>query len=174
MTALNETPTNTNLLSPLVFKFQIKRAPEVTFFVQNVNLPGISGFPPEFPTPLVRVPQVHDHLQYDDLMINYKVDEDMRNYTLLHDWIRGIGFPTDHSEYAALKNQPVASGLGLKSDCSLFVLNSARNVNIEITFYDAFPLAISSLIFDTTLTDVLTLEAAATFTYTYYDINILS
>ena len=41
MSAINNTPENKNFLSPLNFRFQIKKAPNVNFFIQKVNIPQI-------------------------------------------------------------------------------------------------------------------------------------
>jgi hypothetical protein len=43
MSSIDNTPENKNFLSPLNFRFQIKKAPHVNFFVQSVNIPAISS-----------------------------------------------------------------------------------------------------------------------------------
>ena len=43
---LDQTPSNRNFLSPLNFKFTIKKAPHVNFFIQKVNVPQIILKPP--------------------------------------------------------------------------------------------------------------------------------
>ena len=42
MTAIDNTPENRNFLSPLNFKFSIKKSPNMNFFLQKVNLPSIT------------------------------------------------------------------------------------------------------------------------------------
>lgn len=173
MSVLDETPQNTNFLSPLHFHFMVKKLPTVEFFVQNVNLPGLSLPPPEPSNPFVKVPYGGDHIQYDDIMINYKVDENLTNYLEIHNWIRGMGFPQAYTEYAELNAQPLYTGNGRFSDISLIIYNSNRIPNYNIIFHDAFPISISSLIFDVTQGDPQYLEASATFKYTYYDIETI-
>lgn len=171
MTALDNIPENKNFLSPLGFRFQIKKSPTVNFFVQNVNLPGISLPQVETPNPFVSIPYAGDHISYDFLLINFKVDEDLQNYLEIHNWIKELGFPNDFNEYKRIASAPVASGMGIVSDMSLLVLSSSRNPKFDIVFKDAFPVSLSSLIFDVTRNDVNYLEASATFKYTSYDIN---
>jgi hypothetical protein len=172
--ARRETPTNPNMLSPLIFKFTVKKLPKVTFFCQNINLPAVRMSNPEHPTPFVSIPQQGDHLIYDDLMINYKVDEDLGNYNEINNWLLEIGFPQNFEQHRTATNVTVASGEGLRSDLSLVVMNSARIPKFNIVFRDAFPVSISSLIFDTTLTEVNYLEAACTFKYTLFEIESIT
>ncbi len=88
---MSDQVTNKNFLSPLNFKFSLKRAPHVNFFIQAVNLPGLSLPEIDVSNPLIRVPYAGDHLLYDELQITYKVDENLRNYMELHEWIRALG-----------------------------------------------------------------------------------
>lgn len=171
MTAIDNIPADRNFLSPINFRFQIKKCPNVNFFIQNINLPGIALAPVEQGNPFVKIPHGGDHLDYDDLMINYKVDEDLQNYLEIHNWITQLGFPNNFDEYKEISGKPIWSGEGLVSDMSLMILSSSRNPTWEITFKDAFPISVSSLIFDSTPASVEFLDAAATFRYRNYSIQ---
>lgn len=171
MTALDNIPENKNFLSPLGFRFQIKKCPTVNFFVQNVNLPGISLPQVDTPNPFVSLPYAGDHISYDFLTINFKVDEDLQNYLEIHNWIKQLGFPNTFDEYKRIASVPKTSGMGTVSDMSLMVLSSSRNPKFDIIFKDSFPISLSSLIFDVTRNDVNYLEASATFKYISYDIT---
>ena len=74
MSAIDNTPSNKNFLSPLNFKFQIKKAPHVNFFIQKVNIPDVKLISPEYPNPFVNAPIPGEHLTYGILEItfNYK------------------------------------------------------------------------------------------------------
>jgi len=171
MSALTENPTNKNFLSPLGFKFLIKRAPHVNFFIQKVNIPNILLPETYHNNPFVKIPYAGDHMEYGTLRITFKVDEDLKNYLEIHNWIRGLGFPKDFSEYRTLNGQKQEEGNGLRSDISLVILNSTMNPNHEITFIDAFPISLSELVFNTTETTVNYLEASADFKYIRFDIS---
>jgi hypothetical protein len=43
MTAIDDNPANRNFLSPINFKFRIKKAPNLNFFVQKISVPATSG-----------------------------------------------------------------------------------------------------------------------------------
>jgi len=171
ITALDETPKNFNFLSPLIFKFQIKRTPNLNFFVQNVNIPGVQLPFTDVSNPFVKIPYPGDHIQYDDIMINFKVDEEFLNYLELYNWIKGMGYPNTFDEHAALTARTVPLGNGIKSDISVIIMDSQRVPKIEVLFKDAFPVSLSSLILDVTREDITYLDAAATFRYTIYEIQ---
>jgi len=57
MSALENTPTNPNFLSPLNFKFSIKRAPHINFFIQKIGIPSLSLPTYESPNPFVKIPE---------------------------------------------------------------------------------------------------------------------
>jgi len=171
MDARLETPESINFVNPLLFKFQIKKTPTTNYFVQSVNIPGISMREVEQPNPFVKIPYGGDHLLFDDLMINYKVDEDLNNYLEIYNWIKSMGFPDNFGQYKSLADLPKTSGEGLVSDISLVILSNARIPTYEVLFRDAFPVSTSSLIFDTTKPDVEFLEASATFRYTSFSIK---
>jgi hypothetical protein len=161
--------SNRNFLSPLNFKFQLKRAPHVNFFIQKVNIPSISLPTFEVPNPLLKVPFAAVNLDYSDLSITFKVDEDLQNYMEIHDWIRALGKPS-FQEYSSLKANTIVSGDGLKSDIALTVLTSNKNANYQIVFKDSFPTNLSDLEFDTTDEDIDYLTVTATFRYYQFDI----
>ena len=170
MSAIDKTPTNKNFLSPLNFTFVLKRSPSLNFFVQKINLPGISLTPIEQPGPQLFIPYSGDHIRYEKLVLTFKVDEDFENYLELHNWLRALGYPVTQTEYAALKNADQASGEGVKSDISLIITDGLKNPNMEVTFKDAFPIDISELIFETVDSDVNYVTATVTFSYAYFDI----
>lgn len=171
MTAIDNTPENKNFLSPLNFKFQIKKAPHVNFFIQKVNIPGIKMLSPSPTNPFVKTPYPGDHLIFDDLSIAFKVDEDLQNYLELHNWLRALGKPENFEQYKNIQDKPLMSGDGIYSDISVVVLSSTKMPNYEITYADAFPISLSDLTFNTTDTNVNFITATATFKYTYYTIT---
>jgi hypothetical protein len=171
MSAIDNTPTNNNFLSPLGFKFLIKKAPNVNFFIQKVNIPGIKMTSPEPINPFVKVPYPGEHLDFETLDISFKVDEDLKNYLEIHNWLRGLGKPENYEQYKNLQDKPDYTGDSIYSDISVISLSSTKMPNYEIVYTDSFPVSLSGIIFNTTDTDVNYLEASAVFKYTYYTIN---
>jgi hypothetical protein len=174
MTQLDYTTANKNFLSPLGFKFQIKKLPNVNFFIQSANIPGLSmADTPTAVNPFVAIPYSGDHLLYNEFRVTFKVDEDLKNFLEIHYWLRGLGFPDSQDEYRLIAEEERMLGGGLKSDASLIITTNGKSPNIECVFEDAFPVALSDLDFNTTDNDVDYIEVTATFRYTQYKISAL-
>lgn len=174
MSALDYTPINKNFLSPLGFKFFVQKLPNVNFFIQRVNVPGLAmGGTPTASNPFVQIPYSGDHLDYNEFRITFKIDEDMENYLEIHKWLRGLGFPEDFANYREIENEDRMLGGGLKSDASLIITTNGKSPNIECVFTDIFPISLSDIEFNTTDDNVNYIEATAAFRYTFYKINRL-
>lgn len=171
MSAIDNTPTNRNFLSPLNFRFFIKKAPHVNFFAQKVNIPSVSLINPQPNNPFVKTPIPGEHLTYGDLSVTFKVDEELKNYLEIHNWIKALGKPQNFDQFKEISAQPTYTGDGIYSDLTVVVLSSTKTPNYEINFADAFPFSLSDLSFNTVDEDVNYIEATANFKYTYYDIK---
>ena len=98
MSAIESQPTNLNYLSPLGFRFMVKKLPNVNYFCQVVTLPNISMNVIESTTPFSTIPRVGDKLIYDPLTIRFRVDEDLKNYLEIHNWLVGLGHPQSFTQ----------------------------------------------------------------------------
>ena len=167
------TPTNKSFLSPLGFDFAIKKLPTTNFFVTRANIPGFSLGVVETPNPFVKIPIPGDKIQFSDLQVTFKIDEDMKNYLEIFNWIMGLGFPDNYGQYADIKSKGKTTGEGIYSDASLTVLTSAMNPNMEFTFRNAFPYSLTDVDFNTSSADVEYLEATVGFRYELFTIKSL-
>jgi hypothetical protein len=164
-------PINQNFLGSTSFAFWIKKIPNTNFFVQRANIPGISINPARTPNPLVNIPYSGDHIDYEEFVITFKIDEDLQAWRDIYDWIRGLGFSESTDEYKKLANEEIiVKGGSLKSDASLIILDAKKRPNFDLTFNDAFPIALSSIQLQYTPDNIEYLTADATFAYTTYDI----
>jgi hypothetical protein len=172
MSAIDNTPSNRNFLSPLNFKFTLKRAPHINFFLQKVNLPQVTiNRTPEYATPLINIPLPGEFITFSPLNISFKVDEDLKNYLEIFNWIKALGDYGRDGDYRKLQDAQPGSDSGLVSDLSLMVLSSTKMPNYEIVFTDAFPTTLTALTFNTTDPDVSYIEAQVEFRYTIFEIN---
>ena len=164
-------PNNLNYLSPLGYKFQIKKIPNTNYFVQRANVPGLSSSPVPVSNPFTKVPRAGDHIEFEPFNITLKVNEDFSSYLDIFAWINGYGFPDSHKQYEALSKKQV--GEAVYSDGTLIILNSQMNPSIEVTYENMFPTSISSLEFDSMLEDVEYLTFTVTFHYTKFTIKLI-
>jgi hypothetical protein len=168
MTAVNN--INKNFLSPLGYKFTLGRAPAVSYNVQSVRVPGIQMSNGESPTQFVPIP-VTGKLTYSPLDITFRVCEDMTDYIEIYKWMTAIASPVNFDAYKKLQTAAAGTLDTLYSDLNLQIMNNSMNSNIMITFYDAFPISIADIEFNTTDTSVNYIECSVQFKYLRYDIN---
>ena len=183
-------PDKLDYASPTQFKFGIHQLPKVEFFTVSANVPGISADTITYPTPFKDIPTVGDKLTYENLSITFQVDEYLENYVSLHNWMRGIGFPSNRQEFrtfrdvtsntpAAGKVQPVdlvgkaIPDRALYSDAYLMVLSNKNNPIVEVNFQNIFPVSLGALDFTQNVSDVEYMTATAEFAYQIYEINTL-
>ncbi len=156
--------------------FSISKLPELTFFVQDVELPSLNI------GTIIQGSSVHDikipgeTAEFGSLNISFLVDEEFANYKAIYAWMVGLTYPENHNMYTAFlaseKNAKSYSELSKGySDASLTILDSSNNPVQRIIFVDAFPTSLSSLPFTSQSSDVQYLRANVTFDYTYYTLS---
>ena len=123
------------------------------------------------------------------------VDEFLENYLSLHEWMTGIGFPKNRTQFADFKtnksNTPISarsssstsSDIGdvqqaspnnaLFSDATLTILSNKNNPIVNVLFRDLYPVALSALEYDQGATDVEYLTASVDFAYQIYEIEAI-
>ena len=172
---------NRNFLSPIGFKFALKRAPGVAFFCNEANIPSMDLGIAEQPSYLRNIPTPGDKIEFGDLSLRFMVDEDLTNYMEIQNWIRGLGYPEKISEFADLENQSVLgkevkfgqSGDDIYSDATLQILSNNLVPQFQVVFSDCFPYSLSTVTFDATDTDIEYFTADVSFKYTIYRITDL-
>ena len=183
-------PDKLDYASPTQFKFGIHQLPKVEFFTLSANVPGISAGVATQPTPFKDIPIVGDKLTYENLSITFQIDEYLENYVSLHNWMKGIGFPTDRQEFRTYRdvtsNTPAGGkepsidlvgsathDIALYSDAYLMVLSNKNNPIVEVNFQNVFPVSLGALEFTQSVTDIEYMTATAEFAYQIYEINTL-
>jgi len=168
---------NRNFLSPVGFKFSLKRAPAVAFFCNQANIPSIDLGIAEQPTWLKNIDVPGDKIQFGDLTLRFLVDEDLVNYMELQRWIRGLGYPENMDEFRKLESEGVMptnfgqAGDDIYSDGTLQILSSNLVPSFQVVFSDLFPYTLSTITFDATDTDIEYFTADVSFKYTIYNLT---
>ena len=164
--------SNRNFLSPIGFKFSLAKYPKVDFFASSANIPEISLATAIQPSYLKNIDIPGEKLTYGDLRLSFMVDETLENYSSVHKWLTGLGFPESTSQYKELTtNEDEIRDPNLAfSDGSLHILNSNFRDVAVIKFKDLYPVSLSSLTFDAKEQDYAYFTAEVTFKYTVYNI----
>ena len=190
--AISRQPTQQDYASPSQFKFSIAKLPKVEFFCTEINIPGINLGNATQLTTLRDIPLPGTKLEFGDLSLTFLVDEKFDNFEEIYTWLRSLGFPADHTEYANLVEagrdrfptqgkelsgvskfagrEGTAVNVGATlSDATLSILSAKNNVIKEVRFTDIFPTGLSGVGFSTQATDVQYLTSTVNFKYTLYD-----
>lgn len=155
---------NTNFLSPIGFQLGIVKLPGVGFKTQKVNLPGINLGESFQSTPFTDAPIPGDKIQWESFTIDFMIDETMSNYLAIWNWMIGLGFPNDYTEFMDGPNRNLVN----MSDGFLQILGSNNAVVKTVKFKDMFPVSLSAATFSSTETDVNYIQATCEFKYTTY------
>ena len=171
---------NRNFLSPTGFKFNLKRSPGVAFFCNSANIPDLNFGVATQPTYLRDIPTPGDKIDFGDLQLRFLVDENLKNYMEIQNWIRGLGYPEEVQEFRDLdaggqqSKQPYAqSGHDIYSDGTLQILSSNFIAKFNVNFKDLWPYSLTTLSFDATDTDIEYFTADVSFKYSIYDLTDL-
>ena len=165
--------TNRNFLSPIGFKFNLARAPKADFFSKSANIPRINLGAAIQPTYLKDIPIPGDKLVFDDFQLRFNIDENLENYMVIQNWMRGLGYPESIYEYSEWKeSDPNNPGQDPNvSDGTLIVYNSNFQPSSLVKFQGMFPVSLSEIEFDATAVDVQYATASVTFKYVLYKIT---
>ena len=169
-------PENRNFLSPTGFKFTLKRAPGVSFFCNSANIPDLNLGIAIQPSYLKDIDTPGDKITFGDLNLRFLVDEDLKNYMEIQNWIRGLGYPEEVQEFRDLSAKGLVKAnytndvQNIYSDGTLQVLTNSSVPNFQVSFKDLFPYTLGTLSFDATATDVQYFTADVSFKYTIYNI----
>ena len=100
---MQNAPENINYLSPTGYRFQCQAFPETQFYCQQAVIPGVNISEVEVATPHRPHYVAGDRLNYDAFSITMIVDEYMRNWQEIQEWIIGLGKPENYDQYRKAK-----------------------------------------------------------------------
>tara|TARA_B100002019_G_scaffold272796_1_gene268318 strand:- start:950 stop:1465 length:516 start_codon:yes stop_codon:yes gene_type:complete len=154
--------TNRNYLSPLGFKLNLQKFPGVDFFCQSANIPDLSMPVVEVPSRFRSLPVVPGGgVTFGDFNVVFIIDEDMVNYMSIHNWIRDNG-NADQMEGAGEHEYSLGE---------LGIATSNYNIRRAVSFEGLFPISLSGVQFDASLSDQEYLTASVTFKYHTYKVR---
>jgi len=158
----NEQISNRNYLSPIGFKLNLELFKGVDFFCQKINLPGVNMPVTEVPTRFRSIPIVAGGgVSFDELVINFIVDEELINYKSILNWILKNGAANGHPNIPEIEY----------SNAQLEILSSNFNTLHVIDYENIFPISLTPLEFDSTSESSEYFVASATFKFTNFTIR---
>jgi hypothetical protein len=164
-------PDTIDQLSPIGFRLGLEKNPNMTFWVTDCVLPGIS-------TDGIRVATGRhaamvvpgDTLVFEDFSATFIVDEKMANWQEIQQWLYALTSARTTRDYKNLRKEKPD---GETSDIHLTILTNKENAQIRVKFHDAFPIALTPIQFDTKATETDPIAATVTFGFTTYTLETL-
>jgi len=165
-------PSNINTLNANNYRLSIKSFPDVEYAAVRANVPGISFGQAMVDNRFTVIPLTGDKIDFDFLDVQFVVYEDISNWLKLFDWMVALAFTRSHDQYTGFKR---LEELGLQqeySDIQLHILTNAKNyTGVQVDFYNAFPVSVSSIDFDSQITDETPIIASARFQYQVMEVS---
>ena len=165
MTVLNRNPQNTNYLQATKFLLTFSRINNTQYFCQEVNIPGVSLGTVDRVTPFLDMFSPGTKLNYEPLVINFTIDEELQSWKDMYNWFTSIADPDgfegrDHPRELQ-QNRHL-------SDATLTILTALNNPILRIQYLNCFPVSMSDIQFDTKLDADTIITCSATFRYQSY------
>ena len=162
-TLAREQPVDVNYLYQTFFRLQIPLFKSVNYFCQRVTLPGYgTASAIERPTRFASLKIPETRVSFDNLEVTFLVDKNLENWREIQNWMKSIYLVKDHTKILPDPKDHT-------SDANLILLNSAMNPNLHILFNNIFPVSLSGLDFDSSITDFTPFTATVTFAYDTYE-----
>ena len=189
--ALSRQPTVFDYSQQSQFKVFLPLFPTTEWFVVRANVPGVSLGQAVQTTPMLDMPIIGDKLTYDDFYVTFLVDEQLKNYTEMHDWLINCAAPEKRSQFRG-KERPDGipkrpqteimdlilgnvkeSDRDLYSNLDLFIMSSKNNPVVKIQMVEAFPISLTNIEYSHQESDVTYAECTATFAFSYFTISAI-
>lgn len=154
---------NLNKLYQSNFRFDLQRAPIFAYNAQSVQLPSITLGEAKQDTPLIDLPVPGDKLVYGELSVDFLVDEEIRGWMEIHNWMRSAGYPESTDEYEKF----------VYADAVLTILSNTSNPIIKVTYYDCYPTSLGEITLNSQ-TSSETVISNASFRFRSYDVEPIS
>lgn len=161
-------PASHNTLTNNKFKFMMTRCPTMTYYCQRANIPSLSfGTSIQSNPTGIPIKRPGTSYVYEDLQVGFAIDENMKNWIEIHNWIKDLGISYQGATEVLREKQKTATAY-------LLVLNSAYRPYMVIKYKNLYPIFLSGIEFDSSTADTDTVIATATFSYTHYEIEIFT
>jgi len=154
-------PENTNFLQPTKFVLTFPEVPDMVYFCQKANIPGVTLGQAIQQTPNIDLFHSGTKLEYNTFDVTFLVNENLTAWTTLYNWM--VELSSVDATY--IKRQES------RKQAILTVMSNLNNPKVRVKYYNLFPISISDLEFDTTLSAEEHITATVSFRYDWYEID---
>ena len=152
------TDINRNPALAVNFLLEIPLAKELNYFVQTVDVPGLTMAGVETPYRNVQANVPSNRIDYDQLNLTFIVDENWANWNYVFEWMKRV----------RTGKSPISDTM---SDITLNLVNSNKNLNKLLVFRGAYPTLLGTLPLDSTVVDSNPLVCSLSFRYQDFELR---
>jgi len=130
---------NDNHLQTTKFSVTIEGLPFASYFCQELTIPGVSTSEAQVPSPYSDYFFSGDKLVYDYLTLTFIVDEDLRVWEETFNWLNGITYPLDSTQYAKQEAK------GIYHDAIVILNTNNNSENVRFKFRNCHPVSLGPM-----------------------------
>ena len=154
-------PENTNFLQPTKYVLTFPEVPDMIYFCQKANIPGVSLGQAIQETPNLDLFHSGTKISYNTFDVTFLVNEDLSAWTTIYNWMKDLS--SVEASYAKRKEG--------KKQAVLTVMSNQNNPKLRVKLMDLFPLSLSDLEFDTTQSAEEHITATVSFRYDWFELE---
>ena len=154
LSGIKTTPRNLNL-DPLLanaFKLVFAKAPNMSLFMQNFDLPGLSISYASQPSRYLNLKQIGEKISYSPFQVTFLVNASLENYKEIVNWMKRITVNNNNNQRDEF-------------DTATLIVND----NTTVIFHNVWPSQVGNLEFLTNASDAPHMSCTATFEYDYWE-----
>jgi len=164
---LNGIPEDTNVALASNYRLIIPKVRSGIYFCTEVSFPDLTCEPMKVPMPFAPSLKFFGHkITHGDMTVKFIVNEDYSNYQQMVDWYISTLVYEDFFKTGIDTSINLLSNVG-----HLLVLSSKKNPVARFRFDGMMITAITSIEYNSALTDATATTATATFAFTSYDLD---
>lgn len=156
-------PENTNFLQPTKYVLTFPEIPDMVYFCQKANIPGVSLGQALQETPNLDLYHSGTKMTYNTFDITFLVNENLTAWTTIYNWM--VELSSVEMTYAKRKEN--------KKQAVLTVMSNQNNPKLRVKILNLFPISLTDLEFDTTLSAEEHITATASFRYDWFEIETI-
>jgi len=166
---------NFNKFNSQTFSLDISKCPMVSDYVQSVSVPGLTLGEAIAGTPFSDRKEPGDKIIFSVLSLTVILDEELKVWKEVYDWINGLGFPESFSQYKNFNPnaKTILSPAEAFSDASLLLYTSQQKPFMKLKFYDLFPIALGDIPLSFGETGDEFLSVVMDFQYRSYEVELI-
>lgn len=164
------TVTNLDFLNSNNFIVVVEKFKNLAFFTNSVDIPGLTLNHPEQPNPFANLPRLGDRISYDEISLNFRINEDLSAWREVVAWMDGVAYPEDYQQWIDATS-PTEKENVLYSDITITILNNYKKPILNLIYKNAIPQSLSGFTMTTDDVGLSVINCTLTMVFSNFEIK---